>query len=128
MRYEYTTQPDGGQPRPLLRVEIGGSASTLALVDSGAVNTLLPSWVAGLVGVDLEGTALQTVRIGSGLHARFTTVPLSAAGMSWEAEVGFSDHPLLERWGVLGHAAFFRFFSVTFQAKDLQFEVTPGQG
>jgi hypothetical protein len=104
---------------------VGGDISTVGLVDSGAINTLMPHWIAGVTGIELDDVEPEPVSIGQGLHARFITVQLSAAGLSWQAEVGFSDHPMLERWGVLGHLSFFRFFIVTIRAADLTFDVTP---
>lgn len=125
MRVEYTPQPGEAHPRPLLPIQVGGEISTVALVDSGAINTLMPRWIARIAGIELVDIEPIQVSIGQGLRAQFATVPLRAAGLSWEAEVGFSDHPMLERWGVLGHQSFFRFFTVTIQAAELRFDVTP---
>lgn len=52
------------------------------------------------------------------------TIPLSAANYTWEAEVGFCD-PWPYGWGLLGQASFFRYFTVTFRAVDLEFDVEP---
>ena len=97
----------------------------MALADSGAINTLMPEWLAAASGVELAHIEPKEVRIGTGLLARFATVQLNCSGLSWEAEVGFSDSTLLERWGVLGQASFFRYFVVTFSAAELTFDVTP---
>lgn len=55
----YTELPDiaGGWPRPLLDVLVADMDDAVlpCLVDSGAVNTLFPSWIADEAGVDMEG-------------------------------------------------------------------------
>lgn len=49
---------------------------------------------------------------------------LTVAGHSWEAEIGFCD-PWPFGWGLLGQLSFFRHFTVTFRAVDLEFELEP---
>ena len=53
-----------------------------------------------------------------------STTRLTTTGQSWEAEVAFCD-PWPYGWGLLGQLAFFRFFTVTFRASELTFEVEP---
>ncbi len=58
MNFPYLELPDGsGWPRPLLDVTIGDveEMRVRCLADSGALNTLLPGWVAAMVGIDLPG-------------------------------------------------------------------------
>lgn len=122
----YTPMPFGAPPRPLLDVEISGSgAKVKALVDSGAVNTLFHGWVADDAGIDLSGADVRSLAVGGGrVEARFVKVRLAAAGHTWEAEVGFSDS-WQANFGLLGHSAFFRYFTILFRAADLEFEVEP---
>lgn len=125
----YTVLPPaaGSEPRPLLDVAVGDvhDARVRCLLDSGAVHTLFPMWVASIAGVDLISADRRELAVGGGtLTARFTTCLLQAADHRWEAEVGFAHLPRLA-WGLLGHHAFFRWFEVTFRGADLEFEITP---
>jgi len=93
------------------------------LVDSGAVNTLLPRWLAESAAVDLGGAERRSLAVAtSATEAAFVTVGLSAADRRWEAEIGFCD-PWPYSWGLLGDRSFFRSFTVTFRAADFEFEV-----
>lgn len=124
----YTAMPAaaGGGARPLLDVTIADMTgiSVPCLVDSGAVNSLLPSWLATAAGIDVSDVAPQTIGVGGApCEARFTTIRLEAASFTWEAPVGICE-PWPPSWGLLGRDAFFRFFDVTFRAASLEFEVT----
>lgn len=129
MIFRYTELPDSTEsgPRPILDVSLAGMESVLVpcLVDSGAVNSLLPAWSADVAGVDLTGVANKRLGVGGGTTtARFVTVTLAAANLAWEAHVGFCKHwPYA--WGLLGHDSFFRWFTVTFRAADHEFELEP---
>lgn len=132
MIVRYTELPDGtaSAPRPLLDVAVADVESVLVpcLVDSGALNTLLPRWVADVVGVPLAGVPERRVGVGGAVAtARFATVGLSCGGFAWEGPVGFCD-PWPYVWGLLGHTSFFRWFTVTFRAADHEFEVEPIAG
>lgn len=125
----YTELPAdvGGTPRPLLDVVVADmhDARVPCLVDSGAVNTLLPRWTADVAGVDLRDARERDVVVaGEPTVARFVTTRLAAGGLTWGAPVAFC-HPWTHSWGLLGHDAFFRFFTVTFRAADLEFDVAP---
>lgn len=125
MIIQYTEMPDGGWPRPLLDVAVLDMDELRypCLVDSGAVNTLLPRWLADAAAVDLDGAGVRSVAVAtSATEAAFVTVGVSAAGRRWEAEIGFCD-PWPYSWGLLGHRSFFRYFTVTFRAADFEFEV-----
>lgn len=114
-------------PRPILEVEVAGLdvARIRCLVDSGAINTLIPAWVAAIAGMDLGDCRARPFGVGGVVTtARFTAVSLEAAEHRWEAEVGFCE-PWPFAWGVLGHESFFRWFTVTFRTADLEFEVDP---
>ena len=117
----------GSSPRPLLDVAVGDVDDVVVpcLIDSGAVHTLLPSWLAGTAGIPLDDAERRDLAVaGAGVRAAFVTCRIAAAGQAWEAQIGFaSDWPY--SWGLLGHDAFFRFFTVTFRAADLEFEIDP---
>jgi hypothetical protein len=127
MIFRYTELPDstGSKPRPIVDLGIESMETVLVpcLIDSGALNSLLPAWSADIAGVDLTGIAEEPLGAGgSTTTARFVTVSLSAADLVWEAEVGFCD-PWPYAWGLLGHDSFFRWFTVTFRAADYEFEL-----
>lgn len=126
MTIVYTPQPHGATPRPLVDVEINhADFAVKGLVDTGAVNTLFGRWVADTVGIDLGGLDPQTISVGGqALPAHFVTVTLTAAGFTWEAEVGFCDN-WQPNWALLGHHAFLRFFVLTVRAADNEFELEP---
>ncbi|MGH3481282.1 MAG: hypothetical protein ACRDQD_31250 [Nocardioidaceae bacterium] len=119
----------GGWPRPVLDVTVGSMGEVLmpCLVDSGAMNTLLPSWVADLAGIDCADAPAKTLAVaGSGTKARMVPTMLTIGDHSWEGEVGFCD-PWPHSWGLLGQLSFFRYFVVTFRAADFELEINPVQ-
>ncbi len=124
----YTELPDDlGGPRPLLDVVLADMDELRfpALVDSGAVHTLLPRWLADAGGVGLDGCERRPLAVATAVvDAAFLTTRLTAGGSTWEGEVGFCD-PWPFSWGLLGHRSFFRYFTVTLRAVDLEFELTP---
>lgn len=125
MILQYTEMPGDGWPRPLLDVGVGDMDELRypCLLDNGAVNTLLPRWLADSAAVDLRGVEVRSLSVATtATEAAFVTVGLSAAGHRWEAEIGFCD-PWPYSWGLLGHRSFFRYFTVTFRAADFEFEV-----
>jgi hypothetical protein len=128
----FTELPDaaGGWPRPLLDIRIADLDDVLVpcLVDSGALHTLLPTWVADAAGVDLRtGESLALGVAATGTTARFVTTQLAIGDHAWEAEVGFCD-PWPYGWGLLGQRSFFRFFTVTSRTADFELEVMPIDG
>lgn len=124
----YTELPhEAGGPRPLLDVAIADMDELRfpCLLDSGAVNTLLPRWLADAAGLDLRGADGRALAVATtATHAAFVTTGLTAADHTWEGDVAFC-HPWPYSWGLLGHRSFLRYFTVTFRAVDLEFEVTP---
>lgn len=121
-------QSPGCWPRPVLDV-VGNMGEILlpCLVDSGAMNTLLPSWVADLSGIDCADAPAKTLGVaGFGTTARMVPTLLTIGDHSWEADVGFCD-PWPPGWGLLGQTSFFRYFVVTFRAADFEFEIGPNQ-
>lgn len=125
----YTELPDeaGGSPRPVLDLVVEDMDDVLVpcLVDSGSVHTLLPSWVAEAAAVPLFEVQPRVLGVGgTSTSATFAIVRFGAGGRVWEAEAGFCE-PWPYSWGLLGHASFFRFFTVTFRAADFEFEINP---
>lgn len=113
--------------RPLLDVSVGNveEVRVRCLVDSGALNTLLPDWVADVAGIDTRDAPTRALGIAGGATtARMVTTLLTAGEHSWEAEVGFCD-PWPRGWGLLGQVSFFRYFVVTFRAADFELEIEP---
>lgn len=118
-----------GWPRPLLDISVGDADDlrVRCLVDSGAMNTLLPCWVADLAGIDCADAPAKALSVGgSSIKARLVPTPLTIGEHSWEAEVGFCD-PWPRSWGLLGQTSFFRYFVVTFRAADFELEINPVQ-
>ena len=96
------------------------------LVDSGAMNTLLPGWVADRAGMDYADAPAKALGVaGSGTKARIVPALLTIGDHRW-AEVGFCD-PWPRGWGLLGQISFFRYFVVTFRAADFELEIDPVQ-
>ena len=125
----YTELPDeaGGAARPVLDVAIEGMDDALVpcLVDSGAVHTLLPQWVADAAAVRLSGAQPRMLGVGgASTSATFVVVRFAGGGHVWDAEAGFCE-PWPYAWGLLGQASFFRFFTITFRAADFEFEIDP---
>lgn len=129
MIYPYVELPNdpAGWPRPVLDVVVGHMGEVLmpCLADTGAMNTIMPGWVADLAGIDLVGAPSRRLGIGgTATVARLVPTMLSIDEYSWEAEVAFCD-PWPRGWGLLGQTSFFRFFEVTFRAADLELELQP---
>ncbi len=119
-----------GAPRPVLDVVIGDASEVLVpcLVDSGAMNTLLPAWTAAMAGIDTSGAPTMSLGVGGGSAvARLVPTLLTVGEFSWEAEVGFCD-PWPRSWGLLGQRSFFRYFTVTFRTADFELEIAPVGG
>ncbi len=119
----YTPMPDGAAPRPLVDLIVADSVTVKALVDSGAVNTLFPAWVAEAAGLDLTGADTLALNVGGrSYEAKLATVRLQTGDHVWEAEVGFCSAWSIG-WALAGHWGFFRFFNIAFRAVDHEFEL-----
>lgn len=99
----YTELPNdaGGWPRPLLDVSIADMDELRipCLVDSGAVHTLVPRWLADAAGVGLGGAERRPLAVATtATDAAFVTTRLTAGGQTWESDVGFC-HPWPYSWG-----------------------------
>ena len=93
MIFEYTPMPGGADARPLLHVRLGGASLGFAgLVDTGSVNTIFDGWIADAVEIDLNGADRRLLSIGGRTYeTAFVTTEMTAAGHTWEAEVGFAS-------------------------------------
>jgi len=125
----YTGVPDDvvGWPRPLVDIVVSDvdEARFPCLVDSGALNALLPRALAMTAGIDLRRRERRELGVaGAATTACFVTTRLTLEDYSWETEVGFC-HPWPYGWGLLGQRSFFRYFTVTFRAADFEFELEP---
>ncbi len=125
--YRDLPHDDGGRPRPLLDIAVADvdDVRVRCLVDSGAQNTLLPGWVADLAGIDCRDAPTRSLSVAAAATtAALIPTRLTVADHSWEAEIGFCD-PWPYGWGLLGQLSFFRYFTVSFRAADLEFELEP---
>lgn len=124
----YRQLPRSGTARPFLDVLLGPSHfRTSALVDSGAAHGLFHPEIADEGGIDLTGAEERELIVGPGrapVITPFVTVQMEVAGHMWEADVGFTDVMGLD-WGLLGQAALFRWFTITFRTYDDEFEIVP---
>jgi len=116
-----------GWPRPVVDLVVADMEDVLVpcLVDSGALHTLLPRWVAEAGGIELNSVKPKKLAVAAGqTRASFVTTGLTAAQHTWEADVGFCD-PWPYSWGLLGQLSFFRFFTITFRAADFELQLEP---
>ena len=128
MIYPYTALPGSTRDfsRPLVDIAVGDASDLLfpCLVDTGAINSLMPTWLADAGAISLRGSS----RVGLGVggittSARFVGVRMSIGDEAWEADVGFCDDwPFA--YGLLGHMSFFRYFEVKIRAFDSEFELS----
>lgn len=124
----YRALPGSVQARPFLDVLVGPAPFRVAgLVDSGAVHGLFHPDVAAEADIDLSGAETRPIEIGPRrvlAEVRFLVVPLEYEGVTWEAELGFTESMTLD-WGLLGQSALFRWFTIEFRTYDDEFELTP---
>jgi hypothetical protein len=114
-----------------------GTASVLALVDTGSDLTLLPRSVAGRIGVAINDTDHWPVGGFGGqvIEASPGDVDLEitwdGSSIRWKATIAFVNYPAgAEESSILGHAGFFDFFRVLFDgpAKELEIHPAPDLG
>ncbi|MGH2771394.1 MAG: hypothetical protein ACRDJF_12870 [Actinomycetota bacterium] len=117
----------GDWPRPVVDLVVADmdDVSVPCLLDTGAINTLLPRWVADAAGIMPTNAPSHPLVVGgTRTETTFLITQLEAAGNRWEAEVGFCD-PWPYVWGLAGQLSFLRFFTVTIRATDFEFELEP---
>ena len=114
------------RPRPVVSVTLIGPQDTrarVALLDSGADDTLFPEQLAAQLGIDLTNAPPA---IGSGIGARHVPVRYAEVRLrlfdgtelrEWPAWVGFT--PARLTLPVLGFAGCLQFFTATFRG-DLE--------
>ena len=126
--------PLGGRfvrPRPLVPVDIIGPLTTVtrnALLDSGADDTVLPEYVAGVIGLDLSN-APSGIAAGvgsSGVPVRYARVTLRLTDgrelREWLGWVGFT--PARMTYPILGFAGCLQFFDAHFRGAREEVELT----
>jgi len=134
MRIRYRRLPDLIDPAhfnhyPYLRIAVRHTGITqpfLALVDSGAIDTLFPAVVAEVIGIDLE-SGVRKVYFGIGGHAAIGYVhecQLQVQGFNpWtRIRIGFVDTIKVP---LLGQSGFFENYQVIFERFKYSFEVYP---
>jgi hypothetical protein len=141
MRFPYTLHIvpsiDTGDEIVLLRPEIPlrvygpvGHIDVLALVDTGADNSILPLSVAADLGMETTpgkgppATAFGGQRIS--LSFAEVVLELSQDGnvVRWRARLYFADFPN-EKAVVLGHEGFLDYFTATFIGEDCVLDLEP---
>lgn len=103
--------------RPLIPVTLSAgrkSVRLLALVDSGADNTIFSGQVAAMLGLDLRRAPADSFCGTSGHEqlARYRKLTVQVGTVSYQALVGFTELPC-EVAGILGQDGFFDQFVVT---------------
>jgi len=103
--------------RPLIPVTISSgrkSARLLALIDSGADNTIFGEQVASMLGLDLHEAPADSYCGTSGHEqvARYRELSVRVGTVGYQAMVGFSRLPC-QVAGILGQNGFFDHFVVT---------------
>jgi hypothetical protein len=143
MNFPYTSSisidPDTGDPMLLLRPEIevriggpNGFRNYLALVDTGADNTIFPRSAAVALGIPLRSPRGGESKSFGG-HA--VTIELGEAEIEisesnetyrWSQRVHFFDFSTAdEEVAILGHAGFLEFFTATFNGEFAWLELVP---
>jgi hypothetical protein len=124
--------------RPEIPVDVvgtTGTASVLALADSGADLTLLPRSIALRIGAVIDDTDRWPVGGFGGqvIDASPGDVNLEitwgGSSIRWKATIAFVNYPAgAEEVSILGHAGFFDFFRVQFDgpAKELEIHLVSG--
>jgi hypothetical protein len=103
--------------RPLIPVTLSAgrkSARLLALIDSGADNTIFSKQVAEMLGLDLRRAPADSFCGTSGHEqpARHRKMAVQVGAVSYQTLVGFTELPC-EVAGILGQDGFFDQFVVT---------------
>ena len=145
MRFPYTVNiapsVDTGEEIVLLRPEVtitihgpSGRASVLALVDSGADNTIFPLKFSRMLGIETtKGKGPGALAFGGQQIAlSYAEVLLvlrdRESAFRWRTRVYFSDSPTDEnQTAVLGHEGFLEFFDATFLGEECVLELVPNE-
>ncbi|MGD0653297.1 MAG: aspartyl protease family protein [Thermoguttaceae bacterium] len=135
MRFDYTailsSSPDTGEPMVIFRPEVQikvhgskGSGDFLALVDTGADNTILPESIAHDLGITLiagKGPA-ATAFGGQEITLSYADVKLELVHpdetLRWLARVYFAAGDADKETLILGHQGFLDYFTAIFMGED----------
>ena len=144
MRFDYTAilsfASDTGDAivifRPEVRIRVrgaNGSADFLALVDTGADNTILPEAVARDLGIPLKtgrGPA-ATAFGGQEIVLSFADVELEVVhpdgNLRWLARVYFVSDDASQETLILGHQGFLDYFTASFDGEECTLELEPNR-
>ena len=142
MRFDYTTilssAPDTGEPvvifRPEVRITVHGpkgSGDFLALVDTGADNTILPEAIARDLGIPLTAGAgpAATVFGGQAIMLSYADVELELVhadgNLRWLARVYFVADATSQETLILGHQGFLDYFTASFDGEQCALDLEP---
>ncbi len=129
------TLPGGILSRPEIPLHItgpGGTISVLALVDTGADETLLPRSVGDDVGAIIDDSIRWPLGgiAGQEIHASPGEVELKLMGPDrsyrWTVTVAFVSFPdPADEQAILGHAGFLASFRALFDGESGELEIQP---
>ncbi len=142
MRFPYIALPTrrpvyplGGasvRHRPLVALEVRGPSGTrplTATLDSGADDTLVPTYLAAPLGIDLARAPTGESGTVGGPPVLYNdaTVRLRLTDgyeeCEWDAIVGFVAAPM--RWAILGHAGALQYFDLQLLGYRREALITP---
>jgi len=142
MRFSYTglisLAPDTGEPTAIFRPEIPitiygplGSREIVALVDTGADNTILPEAAARALGIPLVPARGPAARAfgGQAISLSYADVEVelvhSDAPLRWTAQVFFMSMGADDETVVLGHQGFLEYFTAMFIGDECVLDLVP---
>jgi hypothetical protein len=121
--------------RPEVPIRIhapGGVAELLALVDTGADNSIFPLSIAKALGVATTPGKGPSVTAfgGQEIALSFAQIVLElwqeGASVRWPSRVYFADFPDdSEKTVILGHEGFLDYFTATFEGEACEFTLEP---
>ncbi|MGO8750076.1 MAG: aspartyl protease family protein [Thermoguttaceae bacterium] len=143
MRFPYSLAVvrsiDTGEEIVLLRPEVpihlygpAGTVEVVALVDTGADNSIFPLSIARDLGIETtEGKGPAATAFGGqqiALSFADVVLELSQAGVTirWQGRLHFADFPGdTEKAVILGHEGFLDYFTATFDGAECSLELEP---
>ena len=142
MRFDYTpllsSAPDTGDSVVIFRPEVpvrvhgpNGSIDFVALVDTGADNTILPESIARDLGIPLAaGKGPAATAFGGQEIALFhADVELELlhpeSTLRWLARVYFFAKGVEDETLILGHQGFLDYFTATFRGEEYALDLEP---
>lgn len=142
MRFSYTglisLAPDTGEPTAIFRPEIPitlysplGSRGILALVDTGADNTIFPEAAARVLGIPLVEARGPAARVfgGQAISLSYADVEVevvhSGGVWRWRPQVFFMAMGADDETVVLGHQGFLEYFTALFIGDECVLDLVP---